>query len=110
MESRIIDKMDQMMMLVSGCDAKIETYNASLEKYSIVFSIPQSLPPTRSVDHAIPLHLNAKPFKLKPYRYPHSQKTEIEKQVQEMLTSGIIKPSNSIYASPVILVKKKDNT
>nr|XP_017233536.1 PREDICTED: uncharacterized protein LOC108207610 [Daucus carota subsp. sativus] len=45
-----------------------------------------------------------------PYRYPHSQKTEIENQVQQMLDSGIIKTSNSPFASHVILVKKKDDT
>lgn len=32
MENRLIDKMDQLMSLVSGCDAKIEAYNASMEE------------------------------------------------------------------------------
>ena len=36
------------------------------------------------------------------------KKDEIEKQVDEMLQSGIIQRSTSSYASPVILVKKKD--
>lgn len=101
-------------------DAKAENQEPALElpglisdllvQYKKVFDMPQTLPPTRSVDHEIPLVPDAKPFKLKPYRYPHSQKTEIESQVQEMLNSGIIRPSNSPYASPVILVRKKDNT
>lgn len=86
------------------------TISKLLQQYSKVFEVPQSLPPNRSVDHEITLVSGAKPFKLKPYRYPHSQKTEIENQVQEMLQSGIIKPSNSPYASHVILVRKKDNT
>ncbi|XP_071913949.1 uncharacterized protein [Coffea arabica] len=73
--------------------------------------------PERELDHQIILKPGAEPFKLKPYRYPHShkaeiekQEAEIEKQVAEMLTNGIVKHSTSPFASPVLLVKKKDNT
>uniref|UniRef100_A0A8R7UQC7 Reverse transcriptase domain-containing protein n=1 Tax=Triticum urartu TaxID=4572 RepID=A0A8R7UQC7_TRIUA len=38
------------------------------------------------------------------------QKTEIEQQVKNMLKQGVIQLSSSSYASPVILVKKKDGT
>ncbi|KAK1372370.1 hypothetical protein POM88_028563 [Heracleum sosnowskyi] len=32
METRLMDKMDQLILAVSGCDAKIEAYNASMEE------------------------------------------------------------------------------
>ncbi|XP_027169598.1 uncharacterized protein LOC113769341 [Coffea eugenioides] len=87
-----------------------QSLDALLADYKDVFGEPKSLPPSRNCDHHIPLVPNAKPFKLAPYRYPHNQKNEIEKQVKDMLSSGIIQLSHSLFASPVLLVKKKDGT
>lgn len=47
---------------------------------------------------------------VKPCWYSPTQKDEIERQIKEMLSNGIIRPSQSPFASPVILVKKKDGT
>nr|GEW78969.1 retrotransposon Gag domain, retroviral aspartyl protease [Tanacetum cinerariifolium] len=52
--------------------------------YMAVFEEPQDLPPTRSQDHSIPLLPNSTPPNIRPYRYPHSQKAEIEKQVEQL--------------------------
>ena len=45
-----------------------------------------------------------------PYRHPQKYKYEIEKAIQELLAMGHIQPSSSPFASPVVLVKKKDGT
>ncbi|XP_019177711.1 PREDICTED: uncharacterized protein LOC109172915 [Ipomoea nil] len=81
-----------------------------LQEYKEIFEEPKSIPPSRPLDHEIPLIPGAKPVHFKPYRYSYLQKNAIEKMVDEMLTAGIISPSSSPFASPVLLVPKKDNT
>lgn len=72
--------------------------------------MPSSLPPERACDHKIPLIPGARPFSLRPYRLAPELKDEVEKQIQEMLDSGVIRRSNSAFSSPILLVKKKDHT
>lgn len=81
-----------------------------LNQYAVLFEDPTGLPPSRDCDHAIPLVLGAQPFTVRPYRYPPLLKDEIETQVADMLKQGVIQKSHSPFASPVLLVKKKDNT
>ena len=81
-----------------------------LTKYQTVFQDPQTLPPQRSYDHSIPLILGAIPVNARPYHYSPQHKTEIETQVKRLLQSGLITHSHSPFASPVLLVKKKDGT
>ena len=79
-----------------------------LKEYHSVFNMPQGLPPKRTREHAITLQEGTSPINIRPYRYSHLQKNEIEKLVREMLQAGIIQPSISPFSSPVLLVKKKD--
>ncbi|KAJ3709255.1 hypothetical protein LUZ61_012960 [Rhynchospora tenuis] len=81
-----------------------------LDAFSVVFSDPSSLPPVRSIDHQIPLQFEAVPVNIRPYRFSHFQKLEIEKIVEELLLSGYIRASTSPFVSPILLVKKKDQS
>jgi hypothetical protein len=81
-----------------------------LHTYQKVFHQPTGLPPPREQMHEIHLQEGTAPVKVRPYRYPHSQKEQIEKMVHEMLGQGIIKPNTSPFSSPIILVKKKDGS
>lgn len=81
-----------------------------LQRYSDVFDKPTGLPPARNSDHHIPLIPYTKPVNVHPYRYPHYHKAEIEKLVQEMLDEGVIRPSQSPFSSPILLVRKKDGS
>jgi hypothetical protein len=81
-----------------------------LQEFKDVFVTNNKLPPHRSYDHPIPLLPNSVPVNSKPYRYSPHHKNEIEKQVQEFLEAGLITPSTSPFASPVLLVQNKDGT
>ncbi|KAJ3687882.1 hypothetical protein LUZ61_017046 [Rhynchospora tenuis] len=84
--------------------------SAVLEQYQAIFEEPTALPPRRAIDHAVPLLPDSKPINQRPYRYSYFQKVEIEKIVTEFLKNQLIQPSSSPFASPVLLVKKKDGT
>ncbi|KAL4377359.1 hypothetical protein GQ457_02G020790 [Hibiscus cannabinus] len=81
-----------------------------LHDFQDVFHNPETLPPVRATDHAIHLVPHAQPVNVRPYRYPHFQKAEVERQIRQLLAHQLIRPSNSPFSSPVILVKKKDGT
>ncbi|XP_024877102.1 uncharacterized protein LOC112457984, partial [Temnothorax curvispinosus] len=50
------------------------------------------------------------PVRAKPRRLSVQERQILQKQVDEWLRDGIIKPSRSPYSSAVVLVKKKDGT
>lgn len=87
-----------------------EGVNTILKEFSEVFQEQIQLPPKRTQVHRINLLPEHGPVNVRPYKYPHHQKEEIERQVEELLKAGVIRPSMSAYSSPVILVKKKDKT
>lgn len=77
-----------------------------LDKYTNIFLEPQGLPPQRSCAHKI--LLATIPIVVRPHRYPHAQKDEIERQCSDMLAKGIIRPSTSPISAQVLLVRKAD--
>ncbi|XP_057417585.1 uncharacterized protein LOC130711837 [Lotus japonicus] len=74
-----------------------------LQDFQDVFEEPNSLPPFRGIhDHKIILKEGSNPVSLRPYRYPPAQKDVIDTMVKELLNSGVIQPSSSPFASPVV--------
>src|SRR4051794_16441172 len=53
---------------------------------------------------------DAHPVKRAPYHIPPNHRKWVEDEIQEMLKNGIICKSYSPWASPIILVTKKDQT
>lgn len=43
-------------------------------------------------------------------RVPFAVRKEVAHQLQEMQHNNVIQPSHSPWASPIVLVRKKDNT
>ena len=64
---------------------------------------------TDLVEHKIDV-ADAKPVKQQSRRLPLHQEDEVERQINKMITDGIIRPSESPWASPIVIVKKKDGS
>jgi hypothetical protein len=68
------------------------------------------LPPDREVEFTIEL-IPRTPLISRPYRMPPNELAELKKQLQDLLTKGLIHPSSSEWGCPVLFVKKKkDNS
>ena len=53
---------------------------------------------------------NAHPVRCMPRPVPHHKKVEIDRQIDDMLSRGLIEPTDSEWASPVLMVKKNDGS
>ncbi|CAH2220104.1 jg14835 [Pararge aegeria aegeria] len=57
------------------------------------------------------IELNSqRPVVYRPYRLSHHEREKVRVMVKEMLDAGIVRESASEYASPIILVRKKDGS
>lgn len=83
---------------------------AVVMEFKDVFKMLHELPPRCSHEHNIMLQTGTNPVSVRPYRYPHAQKDEIEKLVHKMLEEIMIQPSMSPFFSTILLVKKKDGS
>ena len=53
---------------------------------------------------------DARPIRQPPRRVPLALQPELDKEIAEMLDKGVIEPGQSPWASPLVLVRKKDGT
>ena len=83
---------------------------AIIIRYRDLFSSnPKGPTPTNAVFHEINTGEN-KPVNQPPHRSEPAQRSIIEKIVKEMKENKVIKPSKSPWASPIVLVSKKDGS
>ena len=53
--------------------------------------------------------ISDEPVRSRPYPVPDSIRESLRKYIADMIKMGVIRESNSLYASPVVVVKKKDS-
>ena len=75
-----------------------------LDKFPDVFSDSPGF--CDVVMHSIPVSGEFKPKRLHAYRVPERLKPEVDKQINDLLKRGFIKPSKSPMASPLVCVLK----
>lgn len=93
-----------------SCEQKDKLKNF-LNKNSDVFSTSFSdIGKTDIFLHKIETEPGAKPVRMNFYRQDPIKKAETERQTNEMLKDGLIERSTSVWNSPVVLVKKKDDS
>jgi hypothetical protein len=79
---------------------------ALLEEYRDVFSdVPSK---THLITHEIKLNSD-EPVYCKPYKVPINMVNKVNEELQLMLSQGIIERSNAAYASPMVIIKKKNS-
>ena len=81
-----------------------------LEQYADLF-VGKSQP-VKATDQLTPatIETTGPPIRQRSYRLPMAKQECVEKEVSEMLKDGIIRPSDSPWASPIVLVGKKDGS
>ncbi|UYV67597.1 hypothetical protein LAZ67_5001331 [Cordylochernes scorpioides] len=75
-----------------------------------LFPIDKFSVPALNIDPVKIIPNSDKIITLRPYRIPYSDYPEIKYQIEKMLENEIIEPSNSPYAAPVTLARKRDGS
>ena len=108
-------KREMLWKLVEGGDGPLTEANQEqlfylLGEYADIFAISkEDLGRTAKVQHRINTG-NSHPIRQPLRRIPPAKREEVRQLLKEMLDQDVIKPTNSPWASPVVIVKKKDGS
>ena len=91
-------------------DFQLEQVKSILIKHKNTFSKTKNdLGRATAIRHKINTG-TALPIKQQPRRLPFSKREEVDREIQRLLDCGLIEPSKSPWAAPIVLVKKKDGS
>ena len=106
-------RMEQLLNALNLPAGKLTEHQYQLlvelvKNYSDVFALTdKELGCTSIVQHVIHTGDHS-PIRHKPYRVPVVYREKISQMISDMKEQGVIRPSHSPWASPVVLVPKKD--
>ncbi|MHB1865753.1 MAG: retropepsin-like aspartic protease/reverse transcriptase, partial [Candidatus Saccharimonadales bacterium] len=80
-----------------------------IQNVDVFATSPEYMSAVTAVKHTIDTGHHG-PIKLRPYRVSRSEEEAQAKEIQSQLDSGIIQPSSSPWAFPVVMVKKRDGS
>ena len=82
-----------------------------LQKYDSVFYTEGKLPIVKvGIEHTIRLKEESTPTAFKPRRLSKELSDEVHEHIEKLLKMGVIRESNSIWASPVVCARRADGT
>ena len=107
-------KLNRQEQLPSSRIAKERLEHLSFQQQTELLSLLDRYPECFSevpgycglVEHEIRVTNDFKPKRLRAYKVPERLKPEVDRQIQELLTLGFIRPSKSEMASPLVCVLK----
>ena len=76
-----------------------------------IICVLRNAPGTTSlIEHDIHIPESTPPVRQSSYGISYAYRAMVQKELSSMLKAGIIEPSSSEWASPVVLVPKKDGS
>ena len=98
---------DNVVINESLSDQQKSELRKLVQEYESIFTdVPKQ---TNVIECEIQLTTND-PIRSRPYPVPQALKQTLKDEIRDMLSLGVIERSNSSYASPVVMVRKKDGS
>jgi len=105
--SETIPNVDDITIGMKTTPEEKKQIMAIINEYRQVFNDQPGY--TEVVNHSIKL-IDETPVRSKPYPLPFSERDKLKKEIEKIMEEKIIRRSTSAYASPVVVVRKKDGS
>ena len=76
---------------------------------SVISQGPTDLGRCEAIEHKI-YTADASPIRMAPRRIPYHQQEEVQNEIESKLSAGLVRKSNSPWAFPIVVVRKKDGS